>query len=112
MPLVIRHAHEKVIAGDARIVDQNVDTAHGVSCLFRQRLNGLGVAQIAGQYVGPLAQLGGQRLQRLNPCSAQAHGCAGPMQGGCDGRSDPARCAGDQRFLIRQIKHVSPPEGP
>ena len=64
VPVLVLHAHEKIVAGDAGIVDQNIDVPHG-GFGGRHQLLDLGrVGQIAGQHMDAAAQLAGQRVER------------------------------------------------
>mmetsp|Transcript_3477 Transcript_3477/g.6182 ORF Transcript_3477/g.6182 Transcript_3477/m.6182 type:complete len:350 (-) Transcript_3477:403-1452(-) len=107
-PLLVGHAHEKVVAGDAGVVHQHVEAAHCRDRLLGQGVDRLRVAQVAGQDMGALTKVGSQRLQRLDPRARKAHGRARGVQLPRNRRTDPARRAGYQRVFSCQVKHFHP----
>src|SRR5690606_17257419 len=96
-PVLVLHAHEQVVAGDAGVVDQDADRAeflgdvgqHGIQRGTIGDVQRATVAALRGQALadGGGTGIGGGR--------ADDRGALGGQQVG-DGGTDTAACAGDQ----------------
>ena len=60
LPFGVGHAHGQVVAGDARVIHQNVNAAHCIGGRFYQPGHRLWVRQVARHDIGAFAQLGCQ----------------------------------------------------
>ena len=81
VPIGIRHAHEQAVAGDAGIVDQDVDAVElALGLAGRARLTASRSARLAGEQLGAFAELAGQRLEPLDARAMQADDGALRMQ--------------------------------
>ena len=108
VPILVLQPHEQHVAGDSGVVDENVEPAErrfrsGNKC-FRLFL----VGQVADEDVRSLAQLGGERFERVSARSRQRHRRAAGMQCARNVSADAAAGAGHQRGLSRQIEHALP----
>ncbi len=65
-PILVGHPHEELIAGDACVVDEDVEPPHRFNRLLGQRFDGCRVTEIARQHVGAALQFGGKGLQRFH----------------------------------------------
>ena len=66
-----------------------------------ERMDDFRIAQIAGDDVRPVPQLCRQLIQRILVAAGKCDRRALRMQRGRNRAADPARCAGDQRLLVR-----------
>ena len=108
IPLLVLHAHEEIVAGDAGIVDQDVDAG---SCRRFRRLgqtfDGCDIGKIGGRDEGARTQFRFYGFQGLGASAGEDHRRALGMQRLGDGAADAAGGAGDKRGLTCQIKHYS-----
>ena len=104
VPILLGHAHGKAIAGEAGVVDQDVDAGEIGEDLLDERLHGGVVGDVHGVGLGQAGVLRvdliggalGIRLRAGNHGHARAF--AGEAQG--DGVADAAAGAGDDGDLI------------
>ena len=104
-PILVLHAHEQAVAGDAGVVHENVQRPGGGLGLPDQLFHRSRIGEVAGDDEGALAQFGGQRVERLAAGARQHHLRALPVQGAGDLGAQAAGRAGHQRDAIVQLKH-------
>ena len=100
------HAHEEVVAGDAGVVDQDVDRRGRRLGGRDQRLDRGLVRQVAGHDMGALAEFGGQGIERVAARAGQDHDRALGMQPLRDGAADAAAGARHQGGLSGKVEHL------
>src|SRR5690606_34189286 len=93
------------VLGDARIVDQDVNTIEFGLRLFAQGLHLGAVRKVCREDFGALAKLGCQGLKFFDARSMQADNCSLSMQHPRDLFAYPAGCSGHQGLAAGQIKH-------
>ena len=49
LPVFVAHADEKVVAGEAGVIDQNVDAAEFGFHVFDQLVDGFGIAEVGNE---------------------------------------------------------------
>ena len=107
VPVLVLHPHDQIVAGDAGIVDQDVELRPAPPRRPRPAHRPrAGSARSAGSDVGALAELAGQRRRAPRsrvPESATVAPCA--CSALAIGAADAARGAGDQGGLAGQIEH-------
>ena len=64
LPVLVAHPHRQPVAGDAGIVDKDVDLTERGLALAHQTLGLVGLGEIGVQDMDALAELAGERLQR------------------------------------------------
>ena len=78
--ILVRHAHEQPVLGDAGIVDEDVDAFELGLGLLAERLDLGGAGQIGRKDLRAAAELAGQRLELLDAGAVQADRRALRMQ--------------------------------
>ena len=110
LPILVLHAHRQHVAGDAGIVDEDVDLAHrGLgrrppACRLppaSPRLQAMTCARSPSDFASS--------SQRRRARARQHHGRALRVQRPRDRAADAARSAGHQRRLAREIEHAQTP---
>ncbi len=112
-PVIIGHLAQGLIASDAGVVDENIQTPPSGAYLLHHVDPGRALTDISLQKErlrAALAQLFRQLL-RFARAGAEVEGNRGPLGGEQrrDGASDTARCAGDERILAAQFPHEMTP---
>ena len=88
VPVLVLQLHEQIVAGDAGIVDQDVELAHRRFRLRHQCFDRVLVGEVARQHMDALAELAGELLERsrrvpdsatVAPCACSARAIAPPM---------------------------------
>ncbi len=74
IPLLVFHAHEQIVFGDAGIADENVETAHRSLGRRDERLDRRLVGKIAGKHVNVGRKLSRERPQRIATGAGQGDG--------------------------------------
>ena len=97
VPFLVAHAHEEVVAGDAGVVDEDVERRRRGLGRRYQRLDGGFVAEIASDDMRALAKLGGERVERLAARAGQDERRALRVQRLGDRAANTAAGAGDER---------------
>ncbi len=109
-PLVEAHPHDQVVAGDAGVVDQDVEPAEGLDRARDERGSRLRVRHVALDPEAAPAQrlhVAAGRLRGLDrPTVEERDVGALPGQPQHDGAPDAARPAGDDGGLVGQIDHA------
>ena len=106
LPVLVLHAQGEGVAGNAGIVDENVDPAsHRRLGITHELVGGIRLGEVRGERVGALAQFGGERFKRDGAGAGQRDFGALGMEGPCDSAADAAGSAGDERGLAGQIEH-------
>ena len=110
LPVLVLHAHRQHVAGEAGIVDQDVQRPGLRLGLGDQRIGRRRIAQVGGADMGALAEFRGERVER--PLAGAGQHDHGTLRMECprDRRPNPAGSPGNQRSPAIQTKHQrSPP---
>ena len=73
IPILIAQAHENIVPGHARVVDQNIDLSQRLLGTRHQRLDFILGGEIAGQNVGALRKSPGKRFEGLTTRAGNRH---------------------------------------
>ena len=95
-PLLVLHAQEEVVAGDAGVVDEDVEPAHRGLGRRHQRLDRVLVGKVRLDDVGALAEVGRERVERRAPRAGERDRRALRMQRPRDRPAEPPGRAGDE----------------
>ena len=112
LPFLVLHAHEEVVAGDAGVVDEDVEPAHRGLGRRHQRLDRVLVGEIRRDDVDALAEVGRERVERRAPRAGERDRRALRMQRPRDRPADAAGRAGDEGLPAGEIEHGALPPGP
>ncbi len=113
VPVLVAQLHEQIVSVDAGIGDQDVELLHLGFGVGHQLLDRVLVGKIAGQHVHALAELAGERIERVRAGAGNRDGRALRMQRARDVAADGAARAGHQRGFAGQIEHhFVPPSEP
>jgi hypothetical protein len=112
VPVLLFHAHEEGVAGDAGVVDQVVDPAVGRGHGGRDAVGGRGVADVGVAGLGPAAGLDdgpghGLELVLLDVDQDDRRALGRELAG--DGLADPLGGPGDEGDPAFEELHVSLP---
>ena len=102
LPILVAHAHRETVAGDAGIVDEDVELAERGLALADEALGFVGSGKIGGEDVAAFAELGGQRRARRLRVPASITVAPWRVQRAGDRAADAARRTGDERLLVRR----------
>ena len=105
IPVVVGHAHEEAVLGDAGIVDEDVDAFELGFGPLPERLDLVAVRQVGREELHAVAQFAGQRLELLDAGAMQADDGALRVQRAGDRFADAAGSTGHQGLPAGQIKH-------
>ncbi len=108
LPLLVLHAQEEVVAGDAGVVDQDVEAAHRGLGRRHQRLDRILVGQVRRDHVDALAELARQRVERRAARARERDRRALGVQRARDGAADAAGRAGDERLAAVRSNMACP----
>src|SRR5271170_262905 len=101
VPVSALHAHDELVAGDAGVIDQDVDLAELADGGLDGGLDLPFVGDVEGKGRG-LAACGGdlvhQIIQLVLITRGYGYCCAGAREFQCAGSSDALRCSGDERY--------------
>jgi hypothetical protein len=108
VPVLVGEADEERVAGEARIVDQDVEVAHRRLGRRHQGVDRGAIGQIAREDMDALTELGGERLERLATRPREPHGRTLLVKRAGDAAADRAARARHQGLPAAQIEHGVP----
>ncbi len=105
VPLLVLHAHEEIVVGDAGIVDEDVDLAERLLRLFAELDHRRAITEVARKHEHAAAELGGKRVELLLVGARDRNVSALSVQRLGDRPANSARGAGDERALAFKVEH-------
>ena len=109
LPVLVLHAHRQIVAGDAGIVDQDVDAAGRGLGRLGHRIRRRRRREVAGRRHGRARPAPRPAPPAPRRGAGQHHGGALGVQRARDGAADAARSAGDERRLPVRSNMLSIP---
>lgn len=100
LPVFVAHADKQVVAGQAGIINQNVNAAKLFLNLRNQIFNVFGISQIGGKNFDAVAEFGLQLFHRFGTHVGQRQRCALFMQRTGNFVAQTAGGAGNKSYFI------------
>ncbi|MOA18582.1 hypothetical protein D3C78_1389090 [compost metagenome] len=103
IPVLVAHAHEEAVLGDAGIVDEDIHALQLGFGLFAERLYLGSVGKVSRENLDAVAKFRRQRFKLFNAGAVQADGCALAVEKAGDFFADAAGRAGYESLAACQI---------